>query len=233
MRGNLKVTLGAVLAAQCAWGLNPIHESSYNLLPRGKFASSFTVDVGGITSSGSDVFEVPFSLSLEATPRLEFGAGLKTGWAGSEDHIPWIVFGAKYLARGGTTFMGDLILGANSPGKGFALGAHHRFAHARRFYTRATGKLGFMEALTDNDALMAFEAAAYPTVNIVRPLSLELGFITSSQTEDFNDNFALDMQPALLVHIGGESVVEAAATVGLAGERREDLRIKVVVIYGF
>ena len=67
---------------------------------------------------------------------------------------------------------------------------------------------------------------------MARPLSLEFGLIASSQTSGFDERFAFDFQPALLAHIGRESVVATAVAIGLAGKRREDLRVKVAVIYG-
>ena len=90
-----------------------------------------------------------------------------------------------------------------------------------------------MEALVERDALMALEAGWYPTLSIVRPLSLECGLIASSQTTDFNDYFALDLKPSLLVHIGKESAVETGLYLGLAGERRERMRVQVSVIKAF
>ena len=236
MRNNLKMSW-AILATllDSAFVLNPIHESSYSLLPRGKFASPVTLSVGALMQSqNTDVFEVPLSLTLEATPRFELGAGLKTAWGGSDDHVTYLVFGAKYLTVGQTSVQADLLVGATRGyGKGFALSTHHRFGYSPNFFSRLTGRVGFMDAIVQDDALMAFELGFYPTLAIVRPLSLELGLITSSQTSGFNENFALDLQPALQVHIGRESVVETAVAVGLAGEHREELRVKLVLIYAF
>lgn len=234
---NLYATwaLAAALAGPVL-ALNPIHEASYNLVPRGKFAASGHFAIAGILDSRVDDFwKVPFSLALEAGPKVELGVGIKTQWGGaSDDHVPYLVFGAKYRVAGPTTLQGDLLLGANAgAGKGFSFGLHHREGHGRRLFSRFTGRLGFMDALVRQDALLALETAWYPTLQIVRPLSLELGLIASSQTTDFNDHFALDLKPALQVHMGRESMVESAVTLGLAGERREDLRVQVTVIYAF
>jgi hypothetical protein len=241
MRRNLLVTLGipALLAAfgtSTAWALNPIHHASYSLVPRGKYASSAVLSVGGaVDSRRDDMFLVPFSFSLEAGKRVELGAGLKTQWgSGADDHIPYMAFGAKYLLSGATTLQGDLLLGVNvGSGKGFSIGLHHKEGHGSRLFSRFTGRLGFMEALVNEDALMALEAGWYPTLSIVRPLSLECGLIASSQTTDFNDYFALDLKPALQVHIGGESMVETGIFLGLAGEHREEMRVQVTVVKGF
>lgn len=240
MRRNLHATLAflAISAAACApaFGLNPIHEASYNLVPRGKFAASGFFSIAGILDSRVDNFwMIPFSLALEASPKVELGAGIKTQWgAASDDHVPYLVFGGKYMLTGATTLQGDLLLGANiNRGKGFTIGLHHKEGHGRRLYSRITGRLGFMEALVEQDALLALETAWYPTWQVVRPLSIECGVIASSQTTDFNDHFALDLKPALQVHMGRESMVESAVTMGLAGERREELRVQVTVIYAF
>ena len=87
--------------------------------------------------------------------------------------------------------------------------------------------MGFMDALVRDDALMALEAAWYPTLSVARPMSLEMGLIASSQTSHFNDYFAFDLKPALQVHMGRERMVETAVYLGLAGEHREDLRVQV------
>jgi hypothetical protein len=223
------------VAASPASALNPIHEASYNLLPRGKSSAPATFSIAGIVASGStDFWQVPLSLVLEASPKVELGGGLKTQWGdAADDHVPFLVFGAKYQVERSTSLQADMLLGASRGfGKGFSLAVHHRMGHSRRIHSRFAGRLGFMEALVEDDALMAMEAAFYPTVSVARPLSLEFGLIASSQTSEFNDHFAFDFQPALLAHIGRESVVATAVAMGLAGERREDLRVKVTVIYG-
>lgn len=242
MRRNVWVTLGLLvflppaLGLSPLWALNPIHTATYNLVPRGKYASSAVLSVGGVVDSRrDDIFQVPFSFALEAGSRAELGAGLKTQWgSGADDHIPYMVFGAKYLLTGATTLQGDLLLGVNvASGKGFSMGVHHKEGHGSLLFSRFTGRLGFMEALVEEDALMALEAGWYPTLSIVRPLSLECGLVASSQTTNFNDYFALDLKPALQVHIGRESVVETGIYLGLAGERREDMRVQVAVIKTF
>jgi hypothetical protein len=225
----------ALLAAIPVAALNPVHEASYNLLPRGKFSAPATFSIAGITASGStDFWQVPMSLVLEASPKVELGGGLKTQWGGAaDDHVPFLVFGAKYQVEPATSLQADLLLGANRGfGKGFSLAVHHRMGHARRIHSRFAGRLGFMDALVRDDALMAMEAAWYPAFNLARPLTLEFGLIASSQTRGFDDYFAFDFQPALHAHIGRESAVVTAVAIGLAGERREDLRVKVAVLYG-
>lgn len=242
MKRNLKATLAAllllppVLGLSSAWALNPIHDASYSLVPRGKYAASTVLSIDGVIDSRRDgLWLMPFSLSLEAGSRIELGAGLKTAWGdNADDHIPYMVFGGKYLLSGSTTLQADILLGVDeSSGKGFSLAVHHKEGHSSRLFSRLTGRFGFMEALVRDDALMGMEAAWYPTLSIVRPLSLECGLIASSQTKNFNDWFALDIKPALQVHLGRESMVEAAVYLGLAGEQREDMRAQVAVIYTF
>lgn len=226
--------LGLAALLGRASALNPIHESSYDLLPRGNFSSTATLEVAGIFASGDHAAGVPVSLAFRATPKLELGAGLKTFWGDVDDHIPYAVFGAKYLVPGQTSLQADLLVGMNSgAGNGLSLAAHHRFGYSPRFFSRLVGRLGFMDALVNDNALMAMELGFYPTLNLMRPLSLELGLITSSQTTDFDGNFALDFQPALQIHIGRESTVETAVALGLAGNHKEDLRVKVALLYGF
>lgn len=244
MRRNLQATfaslpaallLAALLLPAPASALNPIHFASYNLVPRGKYAS-YVFQIAGVLDSRRDgIFEAPFSLSLEAGPKVELGGGLQTRWGeNSDDHIPYLVFGGKYMLTGATTLQGDLLLGVNiNSGKGFSIGVHHKEGHGERLHSRFTGRLGFMEALVEDDALLAVEAAWYPTLRIVRPLSLEFGLIASSQTTDFDRRFALDMKPALQVHIGRESMVETSVYLGLAGNRKEEQRVQVTVIYAF
>jgi len=237
MRRNLYATLVLAAAlAQRAPALNPIHDASYNLVPRGKFASRAVFSVAGAVDSRADgAWSLPFSLSLEPVPRAELGAGLKTYWGnGDGSHIPYLVLGGKYLLSGATTLQGDVLLGVDrGSGKGFSLGLHHRAGHGGRLFSRFTGRLGFMEALVRDDALMAMEAAWYPTLSIARPMSLEMGLVASSQTEGFDRRFALDLKPALQVHIGRDRTVESAVYLGLAGDNREDLRAQVTVLYGF
>jgi hypothetical protein len=80
---------------------------------------------------------------------------------------------------------------------------------------------------------MAFEAAWIPALHFGRGLSVECGLVASSQFSDFNDYFALDLQPALSVGLGNDGAVLSQVTVGLAGERREDLRVKIALARGF
>jgi hypothetical protein len=153
---------------------------------------------------------------------------------GAGDHVPYLVFGVKWLTRTQTSFQADLLVPANvDQGKGFALSSHHRFHHFSEVDSRLALRLGFMEALVEDDAVAAFEAGWYPSLMAGRPLSLELGLIGSSQTRDFEGNLAMDIQPALIVNFHRGSSLKAAVAFGLAGDRKEQMRVKVQLDHGF
>lgn len=233
---NMNVTAAVLLAVlQAVEAFNPIHESSYSLEPRGNFNSGTTLSIGGIIDSrATDVWAVPASIALKASPRVELGAGLKTVWGDAGDHVPYLVFGVKWQTHRTTSFQADLLIPANTDnGKGFSLASHHRFHYGGMFSSRLAARLGFMEALVENDALMAFEVGFYPTLEVAHPLSLVLGLIGSSQTEEFEGNLAMDIEPALVVAFARESSLKAGVALGLAGDRKEEMRSKIVLIHGF
>ena len=236
MRRNLNVTLALLIAGlQAAWAFNPIHESSYNLEPRGNYPTGANLAVAGIIDSrNTSVWAVPASVALRVTPRMELGMGLKTRWGGGDDHVPYLVFGAKWMAPGQTSYQADLLVPANSnSGKGFSLASHHRFSHGDMLSSRLAVRLGFMEALANNDALMAFETGFYPALSFGNAVSLELGAIGSSQTKEFEGNLAMDLQPALNVGFARASTLQAAVALGLAGDHKEEMRVKLTVNHGF
>jgi hypothetical protein len=226
---------GVQLCLSAAFAFNPIHEASYNLEPRGNFQSGATLSLAGIIDSrNTGVWQVPASVALRVTPRMELGLGLKTNWGGGDDHVPYLVFGAKWLSPGQTSYQADLLVPANSSaGKGFSLASHHRFGYGSNFSARFAARIGFMEALVTDDALMAFETGFYPTLSFGSGLSLECGLIGSSQTKDFEPNFALDLQPAVNVGFARASTLQAAVALGLAGDRKEEMRVKLTVNHGF
>ena len=230
-----RLCAGLHLCLSAAAAFNPIHEASYNLEPRGNFPSGATLQVAGIIDSrNTGVWQVPASLALRITPRMELGLGLKTIWGGGDDHVPHLVFGVKWLSPGQTSYQADMLVPANSGyGKGFSLASHHRFGHGGMLSSRLAVRLGFMEALVTDDALMAFETGFYPALNVGSGLSLECGLIGSSQTKDFEPHFALDLQPAINVGFARASTLEAAVAIGLAGDRKEEMKVKLVVIHGF
>ncbi len=236
MRRSVKVTVSVLLSAfGLAFSVNPIHESSYNLVPDGPFPTPTTLAIGAmVRSQNTDAWEMPLSLALQASPRVEFGAGLKTQLGNIEPHFPYMVFGAKWLALGRTSFQADLLVGTDfRSGKGFSLASHHKFYYADHFYGRLAARLGFMDALVRDDALMAMETAFYPTLLIGSSLELEVGLIGSSQTSGFERYLAMDIQPALRVHMGRHATLETAVAIGLAGNNKEQMRIKAVLLRGF
>jgi len=235
MGSNLRVTLAALAAAACAHAFNPIHESSYNLVPRANYSTATTLAVGAILDDrNTDEYSFPASIALQATPRMELGAGLTTRVVDGDLHVPYMVFGVKWLTLRHTSFQADLLIGTDlGTGKGFSLASYHRFTYSELFYSRLAVRAGFMEALVNDDALMAFEAAWYPGLMLFRPLSFELGLIGSSQTRNFENNLAMDIQPALLVQFARESMLQTAVAMGLAGDHKEHLRVSVTLIKGF
>lgn len=235
---NLKVTLAALCAGLFCGGVpyafNPIHDASYNLEPRGIFSNPTLMVAGIIDSRNTGAFQIPLSFALQVTPRMELGAGIKTAWGDGGDHVPYLVFGMKWLSPGQTGYQVDFLVPANSGyGKGLSLASHHRFGHGNNLSSRLAVRLGFMEALVSNDALLAFETGFYPTFSLGNGLSLEAGLIGSSQNQDFEPNFALDLQPALNVGFARASSLQAAVALGLAGDHKEEMRVKMMVVHGF
>ena len=232
----MKVTLLALAAGfRIGFALNPIHESSYNLIPSGNFENATTLSVGAyVRSRNTSIYEIPVALALEAGPRVELGARLQGEAGDVRDHLPYMVFGVKWLTLHHTSVQADLLVGTSfDGGKGFAISTHHKFTYSSWFSSRLSTRLGFMEALVAEDALMAMEAGFYPTLTVARALSLELGLIGSSQTTGFERYLAIDMQPALRVNFARDSMLETAVALGLAGDHKEELRAKAVVIHGF
>ena len=159
---------------------------------------------------------------------------MQTVWGSADDHVPYLVFGMKWMTKTQTSFQADLLVPANvDHGKGFSLASHHRFHHMAILDSRLALRTGFMEALVDEDALMSFEGGWYPTLLPGGPLVLELGLIGSSQTKDFEGNLAMDIQPAIIVNFRRNSWLEAAAALGLAGDHKEEMRAKVLLTHGF
>lgn len=236
MLRNLRVSLAALIAAvQASLAFNPIHFGSYDLVPHGKYEAATTLSLAvQMDSRRTGAWDVPASLALEVSPRMELGAGLKTHWGESDDPVSYLVFGVKWKTLQNADFQVDLLVGADAArGKGFSLASLHRFRHFTRLHSQLTARIGFMDALVENDALMAFECGFYPALVPVRPLTLQLGMIASSQSSGFERHLAMDLQPALQVRYRRGSMVETAVALGLAGDRKEEMRVKVALIHGF
>ncbi len=227
--------MGHSFLALAAFALNPIHESSYAVLPRGKMNSDITLGSGFYFNSPDHTpIGVPLSLAFALSNHLEIGFGLKTAWVDAGDNVPYMLVGAKYLTGNQLSLGADLILGTHTHSqKGLTLNFHKRIGYTSRFNARFTGKLGFMDYNVNSDALTAFELAYYPTLRLMNPISFQFGFIGSSQSNHFEKNLAIDLQPGLIVELGHESAVESLFAFGLAGDHKEDLRIKVAFVKGF
>lgn len=237
MRRNLKVTLAALYAGLACGGVyafNPIHDASYNLEPRGNYSRPTLLVAGIIDSRNTGAFQIPLSFALDVAPRLELGAGIKTAWGDGDEHVPYLVFGMKWLTPGQTAIQADFLVPANSgSGQGLSQATHHRFGHGSNLSSRLAVRLGFLDALVTDDALLAFETGFYPTFSVGNGLSLEAGLIGSSQSNDFEPHFALDLQPALNVGFARASSLQAAVALGLAGDRKEEMRVKMMLTHGF
>ena len=232
---SMKVTLVAMaVALRIGFALNPIHEASYNLVPEGNFQSATTLSGGVIIhSQQTSVYEMPLAIALKANPRVELGARFQTRWGDVDNNVPYMIFGVKALTIRHTSVQADLLVGTKfDAGKGFSISSYHKYQFTSWCFGRLASRLGFMDALVQEDALMAFEAAFYPTVTITRSVAVECGMIGSSQTKGFERYLAMDIQPALRVNFGRDSMIETAVALGLAGDRKEEMRVKVAINHG-
>lgn len=228
--------LSAMLAAAVpARAFNAIHDASYDIEPSGNRPYGTHLSIAGVIDSrATDYWMVPASIALRASPDVEFGAGIQTRWGSADDHVPYLVFGVKWLTRTKTSVQADLLVPANvDNGKGFSLATYHRYRHFGPLSSHLAVRLGFMDALVDNDAILAFETGWYPTLFAGGPLALELGMIGSSQTKRFEEHLAIDLQPSLLVNFRKASSLKAAMALGLAGDRKEEMRVKLLLNHGF
>jgi hypothetical protein len=228
--------LVAALGLPAAVGaFNPIHDASYDLEPAGVRSQRASLSAAAIIDArDTDVWGVPVSLAFRPAPSVELGAGIRTAWGGTDDHVPYLAFGGKWQSRSRTSFQADLLVPAHGDRDfGLSLAAVSRFHHFDFLDSRLSLRAGFLDALAEDRALAAFEAGWYPVLAPRGPLSFELGLIGSSQTRDFEGHLAMDLQPALLVGFGRHSRLMAAAAVGLAGDRKERLRAKAQIDHGF
>lgn len=229
--------LAACLALPALVGaFNPIHDASYDLEPSGVRPQTLHLSGAAIIDArNTDIWRIPVSLSFRASPAVELGAGIQTAWgSGTNEHVPFLVFGGKWQSRTRTSYQADLLVPAYGDRDfGLSLAAVSRFHHFEILDSRLAVRLGFLNALVADHALAAFEAGWYPVLMPGRPLSIELGLIGSSQTRDFESHLAMDLQPALIVAFGRHSRLIAGAAVGLAGDAKEELRAKAQIDHGF
>jgi hypothetical protein len=231
---------GALWAASLALpaavaAFNPIHHASYDLEPAGVRPQQVNLSGAAIVDSrNTDVWHVPVSLAFRASPSFELGAGIRTAWGGTDDHVSSLVFGGKWQARSRTSYQADLLVPAHGNGElGLSLAALSRFHHFDILDSRLAVRVGFFDPLVAEHALAAFEAGWYPVLLPSGPLSFEVGMIASSQTRHFENHLAMDVQPALIVGFGRHSRLMAAAAWGLAGDAKEQLRVKAQIDHGF
>lgn len=232
---------GALLLASLALpaavaAFNPIHHASYDLEPAGVRPQQVSLSGAAIIDArNTDVWQIPVSLAFRASPSFELGAGIRTAWGGgAEDHVSSLAFGGKWQSRSRTSYQADLLVPAHGNGDiGISLAALTRFHHFEILDSRLAARVGFLEPLVAEHALAAFEAGWYPVLMPNRALSFELGMIGSSQTRNFENHLAMDLQPALIVGFGRHSRLMAAAALGLAGDAKEKLRAKAQIDHGF
>jgi hypothetical protein len=237
MSRHLNVTFVAALAAlQSAFAYNQIHESSYNIQPRGLFSAPVTLSISGfVDPEYKEQLGLPVSFAFKATRQFEIGAGMQSGWdlgAGNVD-VPYLVFGAKFLPGGATTFQGDLMFPANSGSTmGMSLAMHRRFGG--NFFTQRLGlRAGTMDALVDGHALMSFEASYFPTLNFRRGIAFELGMFASSQTSDFDTHFGMNLQPGFIIPLSRGSSVQPFVVIPLTGDNVVPFRAQILFNIGF
>jgi hypothetical protein len=224
-----------LLSISQLFSLNLIHDASYQLFPRIIGNKSGFVSVGALFNPSSDGnLAVPISGGLFFSPNIEIGAGLKTNWINTDNHIPHGVAGLRYKLKNRWILNGDILFPLSSGNEtGISLGVQKQSQYHKRFYTYLTGKLGFMQGLAMDDALMAFEVAYYPTLKIFSPIYLEMGIIASSQTKNFEDYLAIDIQPGVRVPVARGAILQATCTYGLAGKQKEDARFNLIMIRRF
>jgi hypothetical protein len=234
MKKTAMASIVLVFAASSVLALNPIHESTYLAYASGLSQGEPTLHVAAIIPKGGETVGLPLGLSLALGSRLEIGGGVKTQWGGGGNPLAAFVFGAQYGLSGRTALGLHLLLDAdNGDNQGLTLTWHQRGGLSRKISTEADLRLGLLDALVENKALFALEGSYGLALAITRGVGLQVALITSSQTKQFNDHFALDLEPGLRVGTGRQSAVETVFTVGLAGERREDFRVKVGWIQAF
>jgi hypothetical protein len=219
--------------AGMAFALNPIHESTYSAYPqvltRGKGAMHAAV----IVPKGADGLSLPIGAALSLAPNFELGAGLKA-YLGDNSDISHLAFGGQYGVSGRTTMGLHLLVDMNGgDSHGLTAAFYRQGSLAPSIATGLSLRLGFLDALVSPDALCAFEAGYALRILLAHGVSLGAGLVGSSQTSDFNDHFALDLEPEVRVGTGRNSAVATILTFGLAGERRESMRVKVGWIQAF
>lgn len=190
-------------------------------------ARDFALYTGALYRPDREALTVPVALGLRAAPRLELAGGLRTVWLHEGNPLPHLLLGMKYDLAGSACVEGDLwISTAADEAHGLVLSWFARRGFGRRLSMLWNLKLGMLDLFTD-EALFAMEGALYPALRLGRSVRMELGFIASSQTDAFEEHLAIDLQPGIVVPMGREGILGVHAAMGLAGDRQEDVRLKL------
>jgi hypothetical protein len=225
---RLRAILILVLAgfSVSVFALNPIHTSTYSAFPTGLSQGKPSLHAAAIVPNGGGALYLPLALSLALSRDIEIGGGVQTQWGNGGDAVSSLLLGVQAGLRGGNTVGLHLLVGA-SGGKanGLTLNYHHHGGFSRRLTTETEARMGFLDALAYGDALFAMEAQYALRALVTGPVSLQMGGILSSQTDAFNDHFALDLEPGVHVATGRKSALEGLVTLGLAGPHRESFRV--------
>lgn len=232
------IALGAwvlmTLFAPLAFGLNPIHTSTYAAFPSGLSQGTPSLHVAAIVPNGGGSLFLPIGLSLALGRDIEVGGSLHTHWGNGGDAFGAMVFGVQGALRSNNTIGLHLLIDAHGgDANGLTLNFHHHGGFSRRLSTETELRLGFLDGLAYDNALFALEGEYVLRVHASGPVSLQGGVIASSQTRHFNDFFALDLEPGVHVATGRKSALEALITMGLAGEHREGFRVSFAWIQAF
>ncbi len=228
------LTAGLAVLTSKALALNPIHESTYLAYGGGLSQGMPTLHAAFIVPPGGDVLHIPIGLAFALGRSFEIGGGLKTQWGGSDDLIPAVTFGGQFAVTNQSALGLHFLLSTHGGDyNGLTAVWHTRGGLGRKVSTDFDFRLGFLEALTDGNALCAMELSYGLKLHVTHGVSLLGGLVASSQTTQFNDHFALDVEPGVHVGTGRQSGVQTVVTLGLAGERRETMRVKVGWVQAF
>jgi len=219
--------LSVVFLPNRIWALHPLHESTYLAFPQGLTGGKGAMHLALIVPRGGDALYIPVGGALALGSSVEVGAGLKTVLGDASD-IQYLTFGGQFAGLGHSVYGLHLLLDANGgDNHGLTATYFHQGGLSRRIATALGLRLGFMEALVAENALMAMEAGYALRLALSHGVALQAGLVAASQTKHFNDYFSLDFEPEVRVGTGRQSAVATILTLGLAGERREDFRVKV------
>jgi len=211
-----------------AQAFNSIHFNSYNLVPTSIYFTTLNLSSGlYLEPNEPTTFSLPVSAVLNLAHDFELGAGIKTHWGRRSESITHIVMGTKIGLTGYSFIQADLLLATQNSANGFSITYLKITNVTAKFINYSQFKFGLMNHFA-SDALLAFEAGFYPTLKIVKPIGLQLGFVSSSQSAQFENNLAIDFLPTLLVNVANATELSVSLVMGLAGNHQSDLALHVV-----